>query len=72
MVWSLLLLLFSGCSGIEPYTPTNQREEGPESGLFSGPEGGFVLYRKSDEAMIENQEKVRIEEVEPTGPQDND
>lgn len=41
----LMLLLFtSGCSGITPDGQLrNNREEGPESGLFSGPDGEFVI-----------------------------
>ena len=39
----LSLLLLAGCSGITPYEPRNNREEGPQNGLFSGPEGEFTL-----------------------------
>lgn len=39
----LPLLLLVGCSGITPYEPRNNREEGPPNGLFSGPEGEFTL-----------------------------
>ena len=46
--WLLALLIFSGCSGIEPLELTNTREEGPESGLFSGPQGEFVILRKAE------------------------
>jgi hypothetical protein len=42
-------LLVSGCAGIEPYEPRNDREEGPERGLFTGPDGEFVIFRKADE-----------------------
>lgn len=66
IVWSLLLLIVSGCSGIEPYTPTNHREEGPESGLFSGSEGGFVLYRKGDKTTSEGQGTLKRKEAEST------
>ena len=45
----LLVLLVAGCAGIEPYEPRNNREEGPQKGLFSGSEGEFVIYRKADE-----------------------
>ena len=43
-------LLVSGCAGIEPYEPRNDREEGPKKGLFTGSEGEFVIFRKVDEA----------------------
>ncbi len=38
-------LTLTAC-GMKPYENTNHREEGPESGLFSGPDGEWVLYRK--------------------------
>ena len=44
----LAVLLVSGCAGIEPYEPRDYREEGPKQGLFSGPEGEFVIYRKPE------------------------
>jgi hypothetical protein len=45
----LVVLLVTGCAGIEPYEPRNNREEGPEKGLFTGSEGEFVIFRKADE-----------------------
>jgi hypothetical protein len=42
-------LLVSGCAGIEPYEPRNDREEGPQKGLFTGSDGEFVIFRKADE-----------------------
>ena len=41
----LALLAVSACEGIEPYEPRNNREEGPESGLLTGEEGEFVIFR---------------------------
>ena len=43
------LLVIAGCAGIEPYEPRNNREEGPEKGLFTGSEGEFVILRKAGE-----------------------
>jgi hypothetical protein len=44
----MVLLLISGCSGITPDGQLrNNREEGPESGLFSGPDGEFVIFSPS-------------------------
>jgi hypothetical protein len=34
--------------GLRP-GPRDNREEGPERGLFTGLEGEFVIFRKSDE-----------------------
>ena len=44
----LVALLVIGCAGIEPYEPRNNREEGPEKGLFTGSEGEFIIFRKAD------------------------
>jgi hypothetical protein len=38
-----LLLLVSGCSGITPCQPRNNREEGPQQGLFTGDKGAFEI-----------------------------
>ena len=45
----LVILLVSGCAGIEPYEPRDHREDGPEKGLFSGSTGEFVIFRRTDE-----------------------
>ena len=45
----LVALIVAGCTGIEPYEPRDDREEGPEKGLFTGSEGEFVIFRKADE-----------------------
>jgi hypothetical protein len=37
------MLLFVGCSGIQPYHPPNHREEGPSKGLFTGSQGEWVI-----------------------------
>ena len=40
----VVVLLGSGCSGITPDGKLrNNREEGPESGIFTGPGGEFVI-----------------------------
>jgi hypothetical protein len=44
----LAALLVAGCAGIEPYEPHDYRQDGPKKGLFSGPAGEFVIYRKAD------------------------
>ena len=48
----LIVLLFIGCAGMTPVELRNNREEGPEKGLFSGPEGEFVLLRKNTESTV--------------------
>ena len=51
--WTVVLLLIvfflAGCAGIKPYEPRNNREEGPEKGLFSGSEGEFVIFKRNEE-----------------------
>jgi hypothetical protein len=39
----LVALLVAGCAGIKPYEPRNDREEGPEKGLFTGSQGEWVI-----------------------------
>ena len=39
----LVALLVSGCADIKPYEPRNDREEGPEKGLFTGSQGEWVI-----------------------------
>ena len=39
----LLALLFSGCAGIKPYKPRDYREDGLETGLFTGSQGEWVI-----------------------------
>jgi hypothetical protein len=51
----LLALLVSGCAGIEPYEPRNNREEGPQKGVFTGSEGEFVIFRKADELAADGE-----------------
>ena len=41
----LTLLVVAGCSGIEPYEPRDHREDGPKSGLLTGEQGEFVIFR---------------------------
>jgi hypothetical protein len=59
--WVVALLVASlvigGCGGIKPYEPRNNREEGPEKGLFTGSEGEFVILRKAEEPKKEGEDK---------------
>ena len=57
------LLVIFGCSGIEPYEPRNNREEGPEKGLFTGSEGEFVIFRKADEPETGSEASKRSDET---------
>lgn len=59
----VLSLVVSGCSGIKPYEPRNNREEGPEKGLFTGSEGEFVIYRKAEELQKDSETSKKADET---------
>ena len=58
----LVVLLVAGCAGIKPYEPRDDREEGPEKGLFTGSKGKFVIFRKADQPETESETSKRPEE----------
>ena len=58
------LLVIAGCAGIEPYEPRNNREEGPQKGLFTGSEGEFVIFRKADEPETGSEAGNKLDETE--------
>ena len=60
-------MLVIGCAGIEPYEPRDNREEGPQKGLFSGSEGEFVIFRKADEPETDIEASKESDE-----PEDNE
>jgi hypothetical protein len=64
------LLVIAGCAGIEPYEPRNNREEGPEKGLFTKSEGEFVIFRKADEPET-GSEASKISDETADGEQQN-
>ena len=66
----LVALLVTGCVGIKPYEPRNNREEGPQKGLFTGSEGEFVIFRKADEPETGSEAGQRSDETED-GEQQN-
>lgn len=43
LAWALLL---GSCAGMEPFDPPVAGELNPEPGLFSGPDGAFVLFQR--------------------------
>jgi hypothetical protein len=56
VTWASAVLLFlfvHGCSGVAPYQPRNNREEGPQSGIFTGYKGEFI-FPMPDEPVKEN------------------
>ena len=64
LVALLVALLVTGCAGIKPYEPRNNREEGPQKGLFTGSEGEFVIFRKADEPETGSEAGQRSDETE--------
>jgi hypothetical protein len=62
----VVLLVVAGCAGIKPYEPRNNREEGPEKGLFTGSEGEFVIFRKAEELKKESEDKKSLSEPDST------
>ncbi len=55
----VIMMSISGCSGITPDgNMRNTREEGPESGLFSGPGGEFVLVAPASESDDKKDEET--------------
>jgi hypothetical protein len=59
----LMWLFVTGCSGITPYQPRNNREEGPEKGAFTGSKGEFVILVPGEPAKEEGAAKKASEEA---------
>ena len=59
-------LFIGGCGGIKPYEPRNNREEGPQKGVFTGSEGEFVIFRKAEEPKKESEDKKSSSEADST------
>jgi hypothetical protein len=59
----LVALLVTGCAGIKPYEPRDNREEGMEKGLFTGSAGEFVIFRKADEPETGSEVGQRSDEA---------
>jgi len=47
----------AGCTGIEPYEPRNDREEGPEKGIFTGSQGEWVIVGPKKPESDKEEEK---------------
>ena len=59
-----ILVVITSCTGIEPYEPRNNREEGPEKGLFTGSQGEWVILGPKAE------ETDTVEKKRPQKPAD--
>lgn len=60
----LMWLFFMGCSSITPYQPRNNREEGPERGVFTGSKGEFVIPVPGESAKEDEKSKKTSEETQ--------
>ena len=54
----------AGCAGITPYEQRDNREEGPEKGLFTGSAGEFVIFRKADEPETGSEAGRKLDKTE--------
>lgn len=64
----LVALMVTGCAGIKPYVPRNDREEGPKQGLLSGSEGEFIIFGRAGKpgtGQEEKKAKVKNGEQQP-------
>ena len=58
------LLVIAGCAGIETYESRNNREEGPEKGLFTGSQGEWVILGPKAPQTGEGERKNAAQESE--------
>ena len=65
----LMVVVMAGCAGIEPYEPPNNREEGPEKGLFTGSQGEWVIVGPKAEETDAEEKKNGPQESE-TNPEE--
>ncbi len=63
---SVLLLVNVCCSEIKPYEPYDHRKEGPQTGLFTGPEGEVIIFRKTGEPQKAGEEKKDPDVIDST------
>ena len=70
--WTAILLLIvvvmAACAGIEPYEPRNNREEGPQKGLFTGAQGEWVILRAQETQQSDSSENTSPDEKEADEP----
>lgn len=53
----LMAMVIAGCAGMEPYEYRDDREEGPEKGLFTGSQGEWVIVGPEEPETDKKEEK---------------
>ena len=57
----LVALIVAGCTGIKPYEPRDDREEGPKKGLFTCSQGEWVILGpKTEETDAEEKKRPEM------------
>ena len=64
----LIVVVMAACAGIEPYEPRNNREEGPEKGLFTGSQGEWVILRVQEPQQSDRSGNKSPDEKEADEP----
>ena len=65
----LIMVVMAGCAGIQPYEPRNNREEGPQKGLFTGAQGEWVILRAQEPQQSDSSENTSPDEKEADEPE---
>ena len=64
----MIMVVMAGCAGIQPYEPRNNREEGPQKGLFTGAQGEWVILRAQEMQQSDSSENTSPDEKEADEP----
>ena len=64
----MIMVVMAGCAGIQPYEPRNNREEGPQKGLFTGAQGEWVILRAQETQQSDSSENTSPDEKEADEP----
>lgn len=62
----MVLMVNVCCSELKPYEPYDHRKEGPQTGLFTGPEGEVIIFRKTGEPQKAGEEKKDPDVIDST------
>ena len=69
LLLAALLAAFAGCTWPpKPYEYHNEKDEMPGPGLFSGEDGGFVIYNEPGEEKSKPEEKEEGEAADKKKP----